>query len=327
VRTVATPHDALALLGQEAFAAVAADYDLPTMNGIELLMRVARAQPEAVRILVSGRKDPDLVIEGLNRAGIFQFVHKPWDGTSLRRMVQQAMLHHRTLADHRALLVRLNDLAVQLQQVNRDLDARVAERTSQLFLSLCNALDLRDTDTQWHSRRVALYTRRLAEAVGIRGLELLDIERGALLHDIGKIGVSDTILLKPARLTDEEWVQMRKHSDLGAQILNGIPFLERARRLVLEHHERWDGGGYNQRLRGEEIYIGARIFAVIDAFDAMTADRPYRRAPGHERAMEEILAGRGTQFDPRVVEAFCRIPEQDLEDLRRRASQGEAGLE
>jgi putative nucleotidyltransferase with HDIG domain len=259
--------------------------------------------------------------------GVFRVLQKPWDGSLVRNSVRRAVVQHRILLDNQLMLIRLNDLNDELRKLNFDLDAKVVERTAQLFLSLCNALDLRDTDTQWHSRRVALYTRRLAVELGIAGDELLDIERGALLHDIGKIGVSDSILLKPGKLTDEEWERMRMHADLGAQILKGICFLDRARLVVQQHHERWDGKGYTQHLHDREIYVGARIFAVIDTYDAMTSDRPYRKALGHDAALAEIRRGRESQFDPGVVEAFCRIPESELSGIREQASRPDAALD
>ncbi len=318
--TAASGKEALALLEDTAFAVVLVDLVLPDMGGMEFLARAGRTRPEAVKLLTVGRLDVDSLVEAVNKAGVFRILQKPWDGSFLRNSVRRAIVEHRRLVDAGLMMVRLNELNDKLQKLNRELDARVVERTGQLFLSLSKALDLRDTDTQWHSRRVALYTHRLAQELGITGDELVDIERGALLHDIGKIGVSDTILLKPGKLTEEEWTRMRLHTDLGAQLLKGIGFLDRARLLVLQHHERWDGQGYNQKLRGEKIFVGARIFAVIDTYDAITSDRPYRKAQEHEVALVEIRKGLGAQFDPAVVEAFCRIPKGEMLAIRERAS-------
>jgi HD-GYP domain-containing protein (c-di-GMP phosphodiesterase class II) len=154
------------------------------------------------------------------------------------------------------------------------------------------------------------------------------VERGALLHDIGKIGVSDTILLKPGKLTDEEWVEMRKHSMHGHEILRGIEFLGNARLVVRSHHERFDGKGYPDGLAGARIPIGARIFAVIDTYDAMTSDRPYRKALPASVAREEIVKQSGTQFDPACADAFLGIPQPELDALREEvASRETAGLD
>ena len=145
------------------------------------------------------------------------------------------------------------------------------------------------------------------------------LEFGSLLHDIGKIGVPDAILRKPAKLTDEEWIRMREHPLHGQQILRGIEFLEGAARVVAQHHEKWDGSGYPLGLKSEEIDICARIFAVADAFDAITSDRVYRKAQSYEAAARELEEWVNRQFDPKVVEAFHRVPKEDWEELRRKS--------
>jgi putative nucleotidyltransferase with HDIG domain len=326
-KTATTGREGLRALDETSFAVLLVDLVLPDMSAMEFLARAARLRPEAVRVLALDRLDPDTIVDAVNKVGVFRILQKPWDGSQLRNAVRRAVVQHRLLADNHLMAVRLQEVNEKLHGLNRELDGRVAERTSQLLLSLCNALDLRDTDTQWHSRRVALYTRRLCAELGLHGEELRDIERGALLHDIGKIGVSDTILLKPGKLTEDEWTSMRRHSLFGAQILAGIPFLLRARQLVAQHHERWDGRGYNSGLRGEQICIGARVFSVIDTYDAITSDRPYRKAMGHAQALLEIRKGRGTQFDPAVVDAFERVRAEDWDEIRRRSADSEAALD
>ena len=154
--------------------------------------------------------------------------------------------------------------------------------------------------------------------MSIRGEDLDQIGRGALLHDIGKIGVPDSILLKAGPLTPAEWVVMRKHPEIGHQILQTIGFLTQAAEIVLSHQERWDGGGYPRRLKGTEIPLGARIFAIADTLDAMTSDRPYRRGVSYDEARAEIARCSATQFDPACVEAFVSLTVQELTQLRDR---------
>jgi putative nucleotidyltransferase with HDIG domain len=170
------------------------------------------------------------------------------------------------------------------------------------------ALDSREHETFSHSLRVRSYTRHLARRAGYPPALLPSLEQGALLHDIGKIAVADAILLKPAKLTSDEWVEMRKHSTAGDEILRRVPFLRPASAMVRHHHERFDGTGYPDGLKGSEIPLGARLFTVADTLDAMTSDRSYRQAPGLEAARAEIQRHSGKQFDPHIVELFLKIP-------------------
>jgi putative nucleotidyltransferase with HDIG domain len=178
--------------------------------------------------------------------------------------------------------------------------------------ALVNALDARDQETKGHSVRVSHYMMDIAREFGVREgtEEWTDMARGALLHDVGKIGVSDTILLKPGKLTDDEWTLMRKHPEIGYNMLHQVNFLRGAADIILAHHERWDGKGYPRGLEHEEVPLGARIFMVCDTFDSITSDRPYRKAMTALEAMNEILRHSGSQFDPRVVEAFLDIYER-----------------
>jgi putative nucleotidyltransferase with HDIG domain len=188
--------------------------------------------------------------------------------------------------------------------------------------ALVNALDARDQETKGHSIRVQRYMMDIAREMGVaQGTqEWTDLSRGALLHDVGKIGVSDSILLKPGKLTDEEWTSMRQHPEIGYHMLKQVKFLQGAADLILSHHERWDGKGYPRGLVEDEIPLGARIFMVVDTFDSMTSDRPYRKALSTLDALNEIMRHSGAQFDPRVVEAFLDIYETwvaEREELHR----------
>ena len=194
---------------------------------------------------------------------------------------------------------------------------RLIERTydSTLF-ALVNALDAREQETQAHSHRVMEFTRTMAERAGIEGDELTNIARGGLLHDIGKIGIPDGILLKPGSLTDKEWKTIRKHPYIGFRMLQGINFLVEPSKIVLHHQEKFDGTGYPSKLKGNEIPVGARLFAVADTLDSMTADRPYRKALTYGHAVDEMKKFAGTQFDPWAVEIFLNIKEEKWEEIR-----------
>lgn len=204
----------------------------------------------------------------------------------------------------------------ELEQATAELSGALEEVESShtgLLKALAGALDLRNVETQEHCRRVAGIARRLAEAAGLEGEELDRIWRGGLLHDIGKIGIPDAILLKPSSLSQAERALVEEHPEYGEELLSDIPFLEKEARIVRFHHERWDGEGYPDRLAGEDIPLGARIFALADTYDAMTSDRPYRSALPTETAAQEIRDEAGSQFDPNLVEVFDWLWKKEMD--------------
>lgn len=179
---------------------------------------------------------------------------------------------------------------------------------------LCAALDLRDNVTQGHAVHVSELASVVAWQMGLRKEPVRQIQKAAILHDIGKISVADAVLSKPGPLNDAEWTEMKRHPELGYRMLNGIDFLRDAAEVVYTHHERFDGAGYPRGLKGEEIPLGARIFAVVDAYDAMTSHRPYRKALPHRKVIEEIARNAGGQFDPAVVRAFLEAEKRGFPD-------------
>lgn len=202
------------------------------------------------------------------------------------------------------------------QQKSQDMLQKVTEEISAKYeaivSALLTALGLRANMALQHSRRVSQLVSALGWQMGLRKQEVLLIEKAAIVHDVGKIGIAETVLANEGELTHHEWSEMKRHPELGYEILKGIKDLEDAADIVLAHHERWDGAGYPRGLRGEEIPVGARIFAVVDAYVAMTSHRPYRKAQPHTQAMQEILRNAGTQFDPEVVRAFRDAEERGL---------------
>lgn len=208
---------------------------------------------------------------------------------------------------------------VRQQRELRRYTDHVEESYRQTIASLAAAVDARDSSTERHCSRVTEMAVELGRWIGLGETEIKDLERAALLHDVGKIGVSDAILLKPDRLDDEEWQAMRRHPEIGYNLLRNIRFLERTLPVVLYHHERWDGRGYPNRLSGVAIPLFARLFAVIDAYDAITSDRPYRAGASHEAAMEQLHQSAGSHFDPTMVAAFADMMEQ----RRKTAVQGQ----
>jgi response regulator RpfG family c-di-GMP phosphodiesterase len=306
---VASPNalDALAKMKDQNFSLVISDVLMPGMSGMEFLRHAKERNPDTAFIMITGLMDINTAVASL-RHGAFDFITKPFELHAMRRAVDRALERRRLLMENRShreeLEQKIRERTFELKEALND----VEESYKITLEALVAALDAREHETHAHSQRVREYTLTLAQSLGIKHDELTQIGRAALLHDVGKIGVRDSILLKPGRLNEEEWIEMRKHPQIGYNILQSIEFLSPVAEIVLCHQERWDGNGYPNRLAEEDIPLGARIFAVADTFDAMTSDRPYRKALSFEAAWNEIYRCSGTQFDPRVVQAFLALP-------------------
>jgi putative nucleotidyltransferase with HDIG domain len=315
VRQAVSADAALEMLRGEDLPLVLCDVKMPDHDGLWLLDNVLQRHPHAAVVMLTGFGDTESAVECLKR-GAADYLLKPPRVTELVRAIERAWSKSRLTAAraryHQGLARRVRERTAELTTAL----AGIAQAYSSTLAALVHALDAREHETSDHSQRVVRYTLAIATRMGISEPHLEEIGRGALLHDIGKIGVPDSILLKPGPLTHAEWVEMRRHPEVGYRILESIDFLRPAAEIVLAHQERWDGGGYPRRLRGEAIPLGARIFAIADTLDAMTSDRPYRRAATFAQARQEISRCAATQFDPRCVEAFVRIPDDELETLR-----------
>jgi response regulator RpfG family c-di-GMP phosphodiesterase len=309
---------ALEHLAANEFQLVISDITMPGMSGLEMLPLAKSISPNTVVVMISGMQTVESAIGAL-RLGGFDYLMKPFDLRQVEAVVKRALEHH--------------ELIVAKQRYENLLEELVEQRTAELdqalnsledayrstLKALTAALETRDSETHGHSERVVSYSLRLGHEYGLTPEQMKSLEFGSLLHDIGKIGVPDLILRKPAKLTDEEWVLMREHPLHGQQILRGIEFLEGPARVVAQHHEKWDGSGYPLGLQGEDIDVCARIFAVADAFDAITSDRVYRRGKSYQEAADELDEWAGRQFDPKVVKAFHRVPQQDWDELHKRS--------
>jgi putative nucleotidyltransferase with HDIG domain len=311
-----SPVDALAALEATNPTVIISDYMMPGLDGISFLKQASQRLPHAVRILCTAAEDFRIALAAVNSGEVYRIVSKPWHQQELLGTVAQAAEAAHLRRDNARLTREVQRQNGELREMNIRLEEIVRQRTQGLLEGLISALDYRDAETQWHSRRVSLYARRLATELGVREPDLTMVEHGALLHDIGKIGIRDQVLLKPGPLSGDEWVEMKKHPELGWALLQRVDYLRAASDIVLQHQEKWDGTGYPGGLRGEEIATGARIFHVVDTLDAITSDRPYRKARGFEVARAEIIRCSGTQFDPRCVEAFLSVPRIEWERIR-----------
>jgi putative nucleotidyltransferase with HDIG domain len=308
--------EALVRLHEGEFQLVISDITMPGMSGLDMIPHVKRLSPDTVVVMISGMQTVESAIGAL-RLGAFDYLMKPFDLRQVEAVVKRALEHHELVVAKQRYENHLEELVEQrTAELDRALNSLEGAYRSTLK-ALTAALETRDSETHGHSERVVSYSLRLGREYGLNSEEMKSLEFGSLLHDIGKIGVPDSILRKPAKLTEEEWVRMREHPLHGQQILRGIEFLQGAARVVAQHHEKWDGTGYPLGLRNEDIDICARIFAVADAFDAITSDRVYRRGKPYEAASQELDDWAGRQFDPKVVEAFHRVPKEDWEELHR----------
>jgi response regulator RpfG family c-di-GMP phosphodiesterase len=287
---------------------VLTDMRMAGRDGLWLLDRLRGEFPSTAVIVLTAFGDTELAVDCLRR-GAADYLLKPPKIGELVRAIERALAKRRLdLARSRyrsSLESRVREKTAELSRALRDLE----KSYNATLYALVQALDAREHETNDHSERVVRFTVAIAEKVGVPPGQLPHIGRGALLHDIGKIGVPDAILLKEGPLTDEEWKEMRLHPHTGWNMIEKIPFLKEPAEIVLSHQERWDGEGYPRQLAGEAIPLGARIFAVADAFDALMNDRPYRKGTTFAEARKEVARCAGTQFDPRCVAAFLSIDE------------------
>jgi response regulator RpfG family c-di-GMP phosphodiesterase len=294
---------ALKSLQERRYELVIADINMPGEDGLWLLQKIKEGYPDTAVIMLTGVGDVKIAV-GCLKLGASDYVTKPFKIDDVLASIYNALEKRRLLLENSSYQRSLEEMVRQrTSELNRALEDIELSYVSTLE-ALIAALDAREHETQNHSQRVQSYTVGIARAYGIPADRLGDVARGALLHDIGKIGVSDNILLKPGKLTPEEWVEMRRHPEIGYQILKSIPYFDGATRIVRYHHERWDGKGYPYGLKTEEIPIEARIFMIADTFDAMTSDRVYRKAQPPEAAVAELQRFAGSQFDPGVVRCF-----------------------
>ncbi len=299
--TTTDSREVVPLYREQRFDIVLLDIRMPHLDGFQVMaaLRELDEEDDYVPILVlTAQIDPETRLRALQE-GARDFLNKPFDRwevlTRIRNMLEVRLLHNR------------------VREQNRELERRVRERTRELnetrleiIRRLGRAAEYRDNETGNHIIRMSQMAQRLARAAGLSEARCELILHAAPMHDIGKIGIPDRILLKPGKLDPEEWEEMKRHVEIGAEILSGhdSELMRLARTIALTHHERWDGNGYPRGLKGEEIPIEGRIVAIVDVFDALTSERPYKRAWAVEEAVEEIRRGAGSHFDPHLVSLF-----------------------
>lgn len=316
-RQAASGLEALALLNSgEEFELMLSDLMMADLDGIGLLERTKEKYPDMPVVMVTAVHDISVALAAI-RNGAYDYLLKPFEREQLLATVRRALENRRLKLENRQYQTNLETLVADRTAQLRKAMASL-ERSYDITLeALGDALDLKDAETEGHSKRVTAYTIAIARAMGLPKEEINVIARGAFLHDVGKMAIPDAILRKPGKLVTDEIAIMREHCYRGYQMVKKIPFLQEAADIVYSHQEKFDGTGYPRGLKGEEIPLGARIFAIADTLDAMTSDRPYRPAQSWKVARKEIEDFKGRQFDPDIVAVFRGMPDDIFQDLRK----------
>lgn len=315
IQLASSGREGLDILERNAFDLVLTDIIMQDGNGITLLDRIHAQQPQLPVVMVTAIHDISVAIDSMRR-GAYDYLLKPFEREHLLNTVQRALDHRQALQESHSYQQNLEQVVRARTEMLRQAMENLEHSYDVTLEALGDALDLKDSETEGHSKRVTAYTIALARAMGVHPAQIKVIARGAFLHDIGKMAIPDDILRKAGSLTPDEQDVMREHCARGYHMLRKIPFLAESAEIVLSHQEHFDGTGYPRGMMGQEIPIGARIFAVADTLDAITSDRPYRKASSFDAAREEILRCSGTQFDPSVVEVFLKIPNELWLELR-----------
>jgi putative nucleotidyltransferase with HDIG domain len=309
--------EALSILTSgEQFELMLSDLMMADLDGIGLLERTKEKYPDMPVVMVTAVHDISVALAAI-RNGAYDYLLKPFEREQLLNTVSRALENRRLKVENRTYQINLESL-VKARTDQLQLAMSNLERSYDITLeALGDALDLKDRETEGHSKRVTAFTIAIARAMGLPREQINTIARGAFLHDIGKMAIPDKILNKPGKLEPHEMDIMKEHAYHGYQIVKKIPFLAEAADIVYSHQEKFDGTGYPRGLKGTQIPLGARIFSIADTFDAITSDRPYRPAQSPQAAREEIKKWAGRQFDPEAVKVFLEMPDNIWDDLRR----------
>jgi putative nucleotidyltransferase with HDIG domain len=284
VSTAPDGRAALAIFRERRMPLVISDINMPLLGGHELLREIKAVAPETEVIIVTGFATIDGAVKAI-KDGAYDYIIKPFRIATIQHTVEKAL-------NHRALILE---------------NLRLQENSLNVLRTMVNVLEQRDSYTAGHSRRVTEIAMAIAARLALSKEDVKTLRLAGMIHDVGKIGIEDTILRKPGRLTDEEFAMIRSHPERGVQIIEPLDFLRGALPIVRHHHECFDGRGYPDGLKGEAIPLGARIVAIADTYDAITSSRAYRRARGQEAALAEIERCSGTQFDPDLASLFLEI--------------------
>ncbi len=286
ILTASNGIEGLEKLNSHQVSLVISDQRMPRMSGVDFLRQVKKRSPETIRIMLTGYTDIEVAIAAINDGEVYRYITKPWDEKEIKYTIHQALDKYNSTLE----------LVETLKSASLD-----------TIRALSEAVELKDPYTRGHCARVARYALEIGKRLNLSEEETKYLEYASYLHDFGKIGVEAEVLNKAGKLTSKEWDHIKRHPEMGENVVKQVRFLGKVAPLIRSHHEHYDGSGYPDGLAGDEIPIGSRIIAVADAYDAITSDRPYRRALSPQKAVDILSKERGRQFDPLVVERFLEF--------------------
>ena len=314
VFTAESCKEGLEILKKHEIGVIVSDLHMPGMDGLSFFEQITVEYEAVVKILMTGHATLDSTLDAINRLRLFGYLKKPWPADELKAVLRRAFEHYNLVTENSLLQELTKKQNAELKNVNELLEEKVRIRTSLIeealregIMMLATAAEAKDKETGDHLNRIQTMVLAICSGLGITDDKAETIGLFSIIHDVGKIHVPDRILNKSESLNEEEWVEIKNHTIVGERILGEKKFYSIARQIARSHHENWDGSGYPDGLKGEDIPLPARIVALADVFDALINKRPYKDAWSRKDALDEMIKMTGTKFDPDVMDAFQKI--------------------
>jgi len=301
------PDEAIAILRDVTPAILISDQRMPRMTGLELLIKAKTISPSTVRLLISAYSDIDVVIAAINDGHIYQYISKPWQEQDFLAKTKAALQYWQEALDKERIVKQSLSEKANWKALLEQSHAKMKETVESSVNMLRKIIQAKDDELLQHSLRVSRYALQVAKQLGLDQQRKQHLEYAGFFHDIGKIAIRDQILYKVGRLDENEFLRMKAHPVIGAEILRELFFLDEVAEIVLQHHEKYDGSGYPSNLKGEAILLEARIIAVVDAYDALVSKRVYREGLPQNQVLMILAQEAGSHFDPVIVELFSKL--------------------
>jgi len=301
------PSEAIALIDSHAYDVIITDFRMPHITGMQVLIHAREKLPDAKRILMTGYSDIDVIINAINDGNIFKYISKPWENEDLKKIIEEAVAICIKEKESTQLLNQVLNEKGEWQALVHDLENQIYSINEQGINMLMKVIESKDEELMAHSKRVANYGLKLAQKLDLNRRSTTALDLASKFHDIGKIAIRDSILYKPGELEDHEYDEMMHHPKVGAEILLEMEFMKEVAEIVYQHHERYNGSGYPEGLRGKNIAIEARIMGIADYFDALTSERSYKGAVPKDEVIAMLLEEKDGLFDAELVDIFVDI--------------------